>query len=197
MEEIWKDVIGYEGYYKVSNIGNVKSKRRNGTKGCSDWNLLTLSKDKDGYNKVTLNVNGIKKCKRVHRLVADAFIPIPELQINHKNGIRNDNRIENLEWTTSSENVKHSFEVLKKVNSFLGKKHSEESKLKMREHRLGKTSSGSNHSYITINGVEYRGVRVACRELNINRSNLVSKIKNSVNKFRSNGIDYTIDSIKV
>jgi hypothetical protein len=102
--EIWKDIIGYEGLYQVSNLGRIKS-FHNGEK------ILKCKTDKDGYLEVTLCANGNHKYMRVHRVVLNAFNPLTnenEFQVNHKNGVKNDNRIENLEWVTYSENVLHS-----------------------------------------------------------------------------------------
>lgn len=111
MEEVWKDVIGYEGLYQVSNKGNVKSliyKRQNG-----NASILKLVTKNNGYIQVTL-VKDEYKSIQVHRLVAQMFIPNPENkpQVNHINGIRNDNRVENLEWVTASENQIHSHRIL-------------------------------------------------------------------------------------
>ena len=112
MKEIWRDVIGYEGLYKVSNLGNVLSIPRKGTHSNKEY-LLKQSLTKKGYLYVILS----KKCKSfdtgVHRLVAQAFIPNLEnkSQVNHKNGIKTDNRVENLEWVTNEENMRHSWEI--------------------------------------------------------------------------------------
>ena len=107
MQEIFKDIEGFEGLYQISNLGRVKSLR---------FNKEILLKDGKtgrelGYRSVVLTKNKIKKTYYVHRLVAQAFIPNPENKsdANHKNGIKSDNIIANLEWCTCSENSLHSF----------------------------------------------------------------------------------------
>lgn len=102
----WLDVPGYEGRYRVSNLGQIKGPR-------GDLNAPFLSRD--GYLVATLYRNGKRYRTGAHRLVAMAFIPNPENkpQINHKNGDRTDNRVENLEWVTCSENNLHRRRVLK------------------------------------------------------------------------------------
>jgi hypothetical protein len=99
-KEIWKDIPGYEGLYKISNLGNVYSVR----------NKKCLSKSKrTTYSLVCLSKCGKHECFHVHRLVAIAFIPNPENkpQVNHINCNRHDNRVENLEWVTLDENYMH------------------------------------------------------------------------------------------
>ena len=99
-------VKGYEGIYSVNTEGEVFSYAK------GDKYKRKLVPDKDGYLTVNFNVAGVKVCKKVHRLVAEHFIPNPEnkSQINHKNGIKTDNNLDNLEWVTNAENSKHMWE---------------------------------------------------------------------------------------
>lgn len=125
MEEIWKDVVGWEGLYQVSNFGKVRSldrhvkgRLKNGKniKG----RILVRRYDKDGYLTVHLrdcDNNKSKLCK-VHRLVAEAFIPKIDGKdsIDHINSVRDDNRVENLRWCTIKENA--SFPMARENKSF-------------------------------------------------------------------------------
>lgn len=121
--EFWKDIKGYEGHYQVSNLGKVKSlarivESRKGVflnkkeKFLSDWNCGK------GYRKVKLSKDAIEKSIRVHRLVAETFLSNPKakLEVNHINGIKDDNRVENLEWCTSSENTLHALNFKLKLS---------------------------------------------------------------------------------
>lgn len=112
MEEIWKDVSGYEGLYQVSNLGNVKSLPRKGTKG----GLIKPAIKRGGYYGVALTKNGKTKWFRVSRLVLENFEPNPnseDLIVDHINRDRLDNRLENLQWLTQTENVRK--ECAKKI----------------------------------------------------------------------------------
>lgn len=102
--ELWKDVVGYENYFKVSNFGTVLSKRTG--------KLLKQSITKSGYATIATKIggrNGKAVCFKVHRLVAQAFISNPEgkLTVNHKDSNRLNNNVSNLEWMTQQENTKH------------------------------------------------------------------------------------------
>lgn len=135
--EIWKDVVGYDGLYKVSTRGNIKSLK---FAGGSLQKTLKLRKDKDGYFTVNLYKDGKVKNLKVHRLVAIAFIENNENlpQINHKNEIKHDNRIENLEWCTNRYNINYGSHTLKMSISNTGKKHTMEHIQKIRDGAINK-----------------------------------------------------------
>lgn len=118
MKEVWKDIVGYEGLYQVSNLGTVKSlprvrktygKRTYQTKEMEMRAPLSTS----GHLKVCLTKNGKQRCYYVHRLVATAFLENKERYrvVNHINGNKLDNRVENLEFCTQSHNVKEAYRM--------------------------------------------------------------------------------------
>ena len=113
-QELWRNVVGYEGLYMVSNLGNVMSlpRRANhiGGSRLSEGRMLRPSMVHNGYQIVTLCKDGTRTSRLVHRLVAEAFIPNPDNlpQVNHKNFDRVCNTVDNLEWCTASENTKYS-----------------------------------------------------------------------------------------
>lgn len=119
-EDIFYDIKGYEGLYKITITGVVKSLPKK--HGRSEEFILKQKKDV-GYWRVALHKSGVIKYLLVHRLIALHFIPNPKNkpQINHKNGVRDDNRLENLEWCTTSENGLHSYRVLGNIGSATGK----------------------------------------------------------------------------
>ena len=122
MQENWKDVVGYEGYYKVSDKGRVMTVARefiksNGRKCTVKEQILSQGVVR-GYKCVDLKVRGNRKTMRVHRLVAMAFIGEPSKEmVNHKDGNKTNNILSNLEWATRSENELHAYNTgLKKSN---------------------------------------------------------------------------------
>ena len=115
MKELWKDIKGYEGCYQVSNLGRIKSLDRMTNNQYGEYFMKgrilknSIIKDK-GYCRVSLNNGNGKISTRVHRLVAEAFIPNPENkpEVNHKDGNKLNNCVSNLEWCTNKENIEHS-----------------------------------------------------------------------------------------
>lgn len=124
--EIWMPVGGYEGLFEVSNKGRVKSLAKwnpTGTnKGYMRNDCILRQFLVDGYCIVNIGRSNIRHSKKVHRLVALAFINNlnSKPQVNHKNGLRTDNSVENLEWCTHGENQKHAYDVLGKVSWLKG-----------------------------------------------------------------------------
>ena len=106
MSEIWRDIPGYEGLFWVSATGRVYNRRTG--------RILRAFPSGSGYLKVMLCYDATRHAALVHRLVAAAFIPNPDQkpQVNHKNGIKTDNAVANLEWCTMSENLRHRHRVL-------------------------------------------------------------------------------------
>lgn len=117
--ELWKDVIGYEGLYQISNAGRVKSLDRvivysTGKKVSAKGKILvTRIRKDDGYVVACLCKNQKEETAYLHRLVAIAFLENPEEkpEVNHKKGIKTNNSVEDLEWATTSENNKHAHRI--------------------------------------------------------------------------------------
>jgi len=170
MKEIWKDVKDYEGYYQISNLGNVKSleryrKGRNNSKCIVKERILKETKGYcDRYKGVLLCNNGIKKKITIHRLVAQAFVSNLENKpcVNHLDGNKLNNNVKNLEWCTYSENDKHAYKIGLRCNK--GEKNSqakltEREVLKIRElYKTGKYTQKEignifNNSHQNISGI--------------------------------------------
>ena len=112
MKEIWKQIKGFEGLYDISNKGRVRSWINKAGNKMKDPYIRKMRKNY-GYVYCNLKKGDKYYAKRVHRLIAIEFIPNPQNKpcVNHKNGIKDDNRIENLEWVTHRENDIHAFKT--------------------------------------------------------------------------------------
>lgn len=140
-----KEIENYSGYF-VTEDGQVYSKKRKQPK------FLKQQLDKDGYLRVSLSNNSKPKCFGVHRLVAFAFLGAPDdpdMEVNHRSGVKSDNRVVNLEWVTAKQNMRHSIEVLGNVFGHIGEtnggvKIKEEDVIKIRELYAGREYTQEN-----------------------------------------------------
>lgn len=170
IQEIYIPVVGYEGYYEVSNQGRVRSVdrfvRHSGT-GLPNprRGMLLKTKLNHGYHELHLAKLGKVKGFKVSRLVAQAWIPNPDNKgtVNHKNGIKTDDRVENLEWMTQAENNVHSFEVLGRGSSF--------------EYLYGALNNSARKVFCTTTKEHFLTMKDACEKYNLDMSALVKVCK--------------------
>lgn len=160
MREIWKNIHGFEGKYQVSNYGNIKSLnyRAKGISKILKYSII------DGYPCLSLTLNGKYKTYRIHRLVANAFIEntLNKPQVNHINGNRADNNVNNLEWVTNKENIIHSYKVL-------NRKISQETKDKISIFRTKKVIDTKSNKI-------YNSTHEACKYFNLTFSQLRKRL---------------------
>ena len=203
-QEKWNAVVGWEGLYEVSNFGNIKSldreiKTRRGTieytkkhKG----SMLTPQKDKDGYLVIHLrdSENSRNRLLKVHRLVAEAFIPNPNQYdcIDHINGVRSDNRVENLRWCTNSQNVNFPLAKENRIKATTESYNRHPWLRALRAKTFGR--SGLQPIIVFKDGVkvgEFAAIVDFCKQYQLNYSYFYNGI-------RKNGIykGYTIERIK-
>ena len=124
MNEEWRPIEGYEGLYEVSSYGRVRSVDRYvKSKGESYWlrkgKMLSPAKDKNGYLKVNLSCNGKNNIIRVHRLIAQSFLPNPDNlpEVNHKDEDKTNNNVDNLEWCDRSYNISYGTRTERQKNT--------------------------------------------------------------------------------
>ena len=159
--EMWKDVEDYKGLYKISTYGRVLSLPRNTTKG----GILKPTKTLSGL------VVNLRNCKNntkttIHRLLSKAFIPNPKnkKQVNHKDGNRWNNHINNLEWVTPSENVKHSHDKLKRNFYAFAENHKNSKTVsKYTKGGIYICTYGSTHEAGRVNNIFFTNIAKNCR----------------------------------
>lgn len=123
MEEVWKDIPGYEGLYQVSNFGKIKALPKikitpDGRVGKTKEIILKENDNNFGYKSVSLSKNCKKTRFRIHRLVAEAFLENPNnyKEVNHKDENKSNNNVNNLEWCTRSYNAKYFYQKRREEN---------------------------------------------------------------------------------
>lgn len=114
MEEIWKDVVGFEDYYQISSLGHLMSKERKYVNSLGIYKTLKPKLKKsfigaNGYVFVQLQVNNNTFNTSIHRLVANAFLGKSDAEVNHRDGHKENNNVDNLEFSTRSKNVAHAY----------------------------------------------------------------------------------------
>ena len=176
MNELWKDIPGYEGLYQISNLGQVKSFRKSTKYGCQNEYILKPNIASHGYKQVTLYKDTVKHKFLVHRLVASAFISNPNNlpQINHKDENRLNNYVDNLEWCTAEYNNAYGTARVRSIDTI-----------------------SKPIEQVTIDGkivAVYRSTRIAADILKINRGTL----KSAINKHSlCQGFFWRFSSIKL
>ena len=151
--EKWKTIPNTNGYYDISNKGRIRSYHNHGHNKLKTPRLLNWSLDVSGYEVKTISVDTKPVNIKAHRVIAEAFIPNPENKpyINHLNSNPSDNRIENLEWCTASENTKHMFDTGRK------------------------TLVGENHNQSILNRKKVKEIRKIYKEQDITQKELGKK----------------------
>ena len=173
MEEVWKDIKGYEGKYQISNMGRVKSLnyRHTGKEG-----IMKGVADGYGYLQVKLWKDGKDKKYMINRLVAQAFLPNPDNlpEVNHKDEDKTNNKVENLEWCTRAYNLTYNGRAEKVGKKLRGRKLTEEHIKKISK----PVFSVDKESGLIM---WWKSAREAERQTGINNSNIIACCKGKVN----------------
>lgn len=169
--EEWRPVVGYEGLYEVSDWGNVRSLNYNKT---NQVKLLKQVAAKDGYLVVCLHKNGKQKEGKIHRLVATAFIPNQDDKptVDHINGNKTDNRVENLRWATQMENNNNPNTIVNMIGIQNGRQ--------LNRPDVSKRVLQYDLDLNLIN--EYPSESEACRQLGCHVGTISKSIRRGVNK---------------
>lgn len=169
-KEIWKPILGWP--YEVSNMGKVKN--------ANNGNTVKPWRQKSGYLNADLHLNGVKKSYRVHRLVAEAFIPNPDgkTEVNHIDGNKENNAVDNLEWATHKENMGHAFD-----NGLcqISDSHLQELKEKLSDPEVRKKASESRkRAVIRSDGEIFDSVKSAAESCGVKPSTISSHLHGRV-----------------
>ena len=182
-KEIWKDIVGFEGMYQISNMGRVKSVERTAWSGLNGGcyrtvpeRILKAMKNSNGYLYVQLCKDGINKNYTVHQLVGNAFLSNPQdyKELNHRDEDKTNNCVNNLEWCSRSYNLTYNGRAKKAGEKLRGRKQSE-------EHIKKRSKSILGIDKVTGLIVEFPSAKEAEREMGIAQSNITKCCKGKLN----------------
>ena len=161
-EEIWRPIEGYEGLYEVSSYGRVRSLDKYVKCDYEKYRLhkgkvLSPGKDKDGYLSVVLSCNGKLHLKKIHRLVAEAFIPNPDNlpQVNHKDEDKTNNRVDNLEWCNRKYNCNYGSRNIRRRETLIKNGYVNEENVGLSKEKYRKKYYQDNKDKIKDNSRSY------------------------------------------
>jgi len=180
MQEIWKPAYNSKKWF-VSNLGRIKNTN---WKNTGKTRLVKQGTNLKGYKTVNINENGKQFPEMVHKIVAEAFIDNPDNkpQVNHINGIKTDNRVDNLEWVTNSENQKHAYKngLQKRYKSNNNGKPKKVDQYDLNGFYISTYNSMSEANKIT--GVDFRMISDCCRNIQKTAGNYIWKYHENTNQ---------------